>query len=96
MTRDRLPEFWELRDRIARHYGRPLRRGARERVFVVEDAAMVTRLLFALGESTLEIGQDGRRRRAARLSAVTAGLALRAVLGDPARLERIRALADAG
>jgi AcrR family transcriptional regulator len=96
MTRDRLPEFWELRDRIARHYGRLLRRGARERVFVVEDAAMVTRLLFALGESTLEIGQDERRRRAARLSAVTASLALRAVLSDPARLERIRALADAG
>ena len=94
MTRSRLPDFWAMRDRLTGHYRRLLRRGAREHLLVVEDAAIVTRLLFALGESALEVDWAQRRRRARRISTITADLALRAVLKDPGRLDEVRVEAD--
>ncbi|HEX7038280.1 MAG TPA: helix-turn-helix domain-containing protein [Pseudomonadales bacterium] len=90
MTREQLPEFWTLRDRLAGEYERLLRRGRRERLFVLEDVRMTSRMLFALGESVLEVDPDERQRRAAKLAAATANLALRAVLADPSRLASVR------
>jgi AcrR family transcriptional regulator len=92
--RDRLPEFWQARDRISRRYGELLRAGARQGLFVVEHLATVTHLLFALGESLLLIPPERRRRDAARLTAVTSRLALRAVLDDPSRFAAISRTAD--
>lgn len=94
MTRTRLPEFWALRDRLTMHYRWLLRRGVREGILVVEEVGMVTRMLFALGESVLEVDVGRRRRNAGKIARVTADLALRAVLVDPARLDDVRALAE--
>lgn len=90
MTRQRLPEFWALRDRLAGEYQRLLRRGRAEGLFLVEDVRMTTRMLFALGESVLEVDPGERQRRAGKLATATANLALRAVLADPERLDELR------
>jgi len=95
MGRERLPEFWRLRDELTRHYRRLVRQGARASLLEVDDVGIVTRALFALGEATLELDQQTRRRRADRLATVTADLALRAVLKDPTRLDEVRAAAGA-
>lgn len=96
MARDRLPEFWQQRDRLVRQYALLLRRGSRAGLLRVDDPRTTTRLLFSLGESALELDQAERRKRAKRLSTVTADLALRAVLADPARLDEVRRQADEG
>lgn len=93
LKRPHMAEFWQRRDDIVAHYGELLRRGTRSGAFVMEDHATVTHLLFALGESTLQLDPTARRQQAARLAAVTAGVALRAVLKDPLRLREIREVA---
>ncbi len=95
ISRDRLPEFWEMRDRIVARYRDLLRSGADQGLFVVQDASMVADLLFALVESVLLRAQSARRRQVSRLTQVTVELALRSVLADPRRLAAVRRRADA-
>lgn len=83
ISRERLPEFWKMRDRISNRYRELLRQGVREGVFAVQDASLVAELLFGLVESVLLHEQSARRRKARKLAQVTAGLALRSVLKDP-------------
>ncbi len=94
ISRDRLPEFWEMRDRILSRYRELLRQGADEGLLVVQDAAMVADLLFALVESVLLRAQSARRRQVRRLTQVTVELGLRSVLADPRRLAEVRRMAD--
>ncbi len=84
-----MPELWEKRSQIISEYGRHLRRGARSGVFVVENQKVTTRLVFALGESTL-IWYEKRGPTAARhMAHLVATLALRSVLKDPGGLIEI-------
>jgi AcrR family transcriptional regulator len=91
LRRDRLPEFWALRDEIVAAYRQHLEEGARQGTLIVDDVAIVTQLLFALAESTLTWYRGrGERLPAEAVAVIVADVALRAVLQKPQRLRAVR------
>jgi AcrR family transcriptional regulator len=89
----RYRRFWRERARLVAALRRLVRAGLRSGELVASDAATVADALFGMSEATLSWYRRGGKRTPEAVAQQVADLALRALLRDPATLDRVRAAA---